>query len=183
MSDLVMESVGMPLGSESALVRRAAELSATDGIRARVGRAREQAPDSLVTVIELADSTAAAPAAPAGATVRRYRVLADFVAEGYSPDAAGVLQSVLLDTNDPDQLAAWYADEHMDLLFQVPGWLRCVRGELIEGDGPRYLALHELAAVEVATNPLGDPARSTPWRDRVFATVTDSERELYRLLP
>jgi hypothetical protein len=48
---------------------------------------------------------------------------------------------------------------------------------LVEGGGLPFLALHDLAGESVATDPIGDPARSSPWRDRVMAQVTAYERD------
>lgn len=118
---------------------------------------------------------------------RVYRGVEEFVNGGPSPDlptpdlAANAL-AVWMSVEDPQDLAAWYAREHIPLLFGVPGWLRCRRFELVSGGGPRFLALHDLASAETVDDRRAESARSTPWRDRVIGYQTAHERRLYRRL-
>lgn len=76
----------------------------------------------------------------------------------------------------------WYEEEHLPLLAAVPGWLRTRRFELAEGEGPRFLAMHDLADESVFSHPAYRAATSTPRRDAVVADRVDHQRRVYRLL-
>lgn len=81
-------------------------------------------------------------------------------------------------------MTAWYAQEHIPMLLQVPGWRRIRRYRLVRGmDGPapEFLSLHELAGPEVLDEPGFLAAVSTPWRDRVVASALRRERRLFGL--
>lgn len=68
-----------------------------------------------------------------------------------------------------DDLDAWYEQEHINLLLQIPGWLRVRRYRLDESqDGQRltHLALHDLRGPDVFNAP-ERAALATPWRDRL----------------
>lgn len=77
---------------------------------------------------------------------------------------------------------SWYDEEHIPLLMRVPGWLRIRRYSLLEGNGPGYLALHDLASESSLETPEYQAATTTPWRDRVVADRVEYERRLFRLL-
>lgn len=76
----------------------------------------------------------------------------------------------------------WYEEEHLPMLAQVPGWLRSRRFELAEGNGPAFLAMHDLATPDVFSHPAYARATSTPRRAAAIASRTAHERVLYRLL-
>jgi hypothetical protein len=76
---------------------------------------------------------------------------------------------------------AWYADEHIGLLHSVPGWRRVRIFEQFDGNGPRFLALHELDSPAVFDTPEYRTATSTSWRDRVITGVTRRERSLFKV--
>lgn len=78
------------------------------------------------------------------------------------------------------ELDAWYDQEHIPLLMNVPGWLRVRRYSLLAGDGPRYLALHDLCAPEALREP-AHAATKTPWRERLAASRREYDRRLFRL--
>jgi hypothetical protein len=87
--------------------------------------------------------------------------------------------------NDP---AAWYTEEHIPMLLQVPGWRRIRRFRLTRAlDGPgdlepgSFLSVHELAGPEVLEDPGFRAAVSTPWRDRVVASALRRERRVFGL--
>jgi hypothetical protein len=84
-----------------------------------------------------------------------------------------------------DDLAAWYAEEHIPMLLKVPGWRRIRRFRLIRAlDGPEpgsFLSMHELAGPEVLEDPGYRAAVSTPWRDRVVASALRRERRVFGL--
>jgi hypothetical protein len=81
-------------------------------------------------------------------------------------------------------LAAWYTEEHIPMLLEVPGWRRIRRYRLVrglDGPGPDFLSLHELAGPEVLEEPGYRAAISTPWRDRVVASALRRERREFGL--
>lgn len=119
---------------------------------------------------------------PASPDRRVYRGREEFVNDGFTVDASTTAVGVWMSVDDPDDFSAWYAEEHVPLLFAVPGWLRCRRFELVSGAGPQFLALHDLASLDAVDDPRGAPARNTQWRDRVIAYRTAYERRVYSLL-
>jgi hypothetical protein len=84
-----------------------------------------------------------------------------------------------------DDLAAWYTEEHIPMLLQVPGWRRIRRFRLVRGldedPGPDFLSVHELAGPEVLEDSRYREAVSTPWRDRVVASALRRERRVFGL--
>jgi hypothetical protein len=97
---------------------------------------------------------------------------------------APVLLSVALSVpaGAEDDLQAWYTDEHIPMLLEVPGWGRIRRFRLVRGmDGaaPEFLSVHELTGPEVLEEPGYRAAISTPWRDRVVASALRRERRVF----
>ena len=83
-----------------------------------------------------------------------------------------------------DDLAAWYTEEHIPMLLEVPGWRRIRRFRLVrsmDGPGPDFLSLHELAGPEVLEDPRYRAAVTTPWRDQVVASALRRERRVFGL--
>ena len=83
-----------------------------------------------------------------------------------------------------DDVAAWYTEEHIPMLLAVPGWRRIRRFRLtraLDGPGPDFLSVHELAGPEVLEEPGYRAAISTPWRDRVVASALRRERRVFGL--
>jgi hypothetical protein len=78
-----------------------------------------------------------------------------------------------------DDLRAWYAQEHIPMLLNVPGWRRIRLFEQVDGTGTRFLALHELESEAVFDTAEYKQATSTPWRERVISGVTRRERWLF----
>jgi len=99
-----------------------------------------------------------------------------------TPEPAAYQLSVAMDPAtgaDADYLA-WYADEHIPMLLEVPGWRRVRVFEQVDGSGPRFMALHELDSPAVFDAEAYKKATSTPWRNRVVEGVTRRERSLFR---
>jgi hypothetical protein len=88
-----------------------------------------------------------------------------------SPPAAG-----------EDDFVAWYREEHIRMLLEVPGWRRVRLFRQVEGDGPAFMAVHELETPDVFNHERYTEAISTPWRHRIRSSVTRYERNLFRLL-
>ncbi len=83
-----------------------------------------------------------------------------------------------------DDLAAWYTEEHIPMLLEVPGWRRIRRFRLVrsmDAPGPDFLSVHELAGPEVLEDPRYRAAISTPWRDRVVSAALRRERRVFGL--
>jgi hypothetical protein len=100
--------------------------------------------------------------------------------DGPAPVILAVAMSV--SAGAEDDLAAWYTDEHIPMLLEVPGWRRIRRFRLtrsMDAPGPDFLSLHELAGPEVLEEPGYRAAISTPWRDRVVASALRRERRVF----
>jgi hypothetical protein len=83
-----------------------------------------------------------------------------------------------------DDLAAWYAQEHIPMLLKVPGWQRIRRFRLtrsLDDPAPEFLSVHDLAGPQVLEEPAYRAAVSTPWRDRVVASALRRERRVFGL--
>ena len=99
---------------------------------------------------------------------------------------APVMLSVALSVpgESEDDLAAWYTEEHIPMLLEVPGWRRIRRFRLVrsmDAPGPDFLSVHELAGPEVLEEPRYRAAISTPWRDRVVSAALWRERRVFGL--
>src|SRR5690348_18157367 len=95
---------------------------------------------------------------------------------GRNPDPAPVILAVAMSVPEGSEadLAAWYTEEHIPMLLEVPGWRRIRRYRLVrglDGAGPDCLSMHELVGPEVLDEPGYRAAISTPWRDRVVASA------------
>ncbi|HEV7666790.1 MAG TPA: hypothetical protein VGQ62_24865 [Chloroflexota bacterium] len=80
-----------------------------------------------------------------------------------------------------DDFVSWYREEHIRLLLAVRGWRRVRLFRQLEGDGPAFLAVHELESPNVFDEPAYQAAISTPWRGRIRSSVTRYERNLFKL--
>ena len=72
---------------------------------------------------------------------------------------------------DPEHDAdfnAWYNEEHLQDLLNLPGFLNAARYEALKG-GPRYLACYELASVEAVQSEAYQKLRreSSAWSQRI----------------
>lgn len=83
--------------------------------------------------------------------------------------------------NGSAELNTWYNEEHIPLLMKVPGWRRIRRYELVTGNGPSFLAVHDLDSPAVLDHPLHRSAIETPWRTRVAAARVEYQRSLFQL--
>jgi hypothetical protein len=77
---------------------------------------------------------------------------------------------------------AWYAEEHVRVLLEIPGWRRVRLFEQLDGQGPGFLAVHELERPDVFDDPGYPRAIGTPWRARIRSSVSRYERNLFRRL-
>ena len=80
-------------------------------------------------------------------------------ADGPAPVILAVANSVPPDMED--DMTAWYEQEHIPMLLEVPGWRRIRRYRLIGPapgrPGPGFLSLHELAGPAVLEDPATGP--------------------------
>jgi hypothetical protein len=100
------------------------------------------------------------------------------------PDEAAYQMTVCM--SPPAQgfadFADWYRQEHIGMLLEVPGWRRVRLFRQVVGDGPSFMAVHELDTPDVFDHPNYTAAISTPWRARIRSSVSRYERSLFRLL-
>ena len=100
--------------------------------------------------------------------------------DGPAPVILAVANSVASET--VDDMTAWYEQEHIPMLLDVPGWQRIRRFRLTGppplGDGLGFLSLHELAGPAVLSEPGYRAAVSTPWRDRIVSGALSRERRV-----
>jgi len=121
----------------------------------------------------------------AGLATLDRRVYEQISSDGAAPsEPTPVLLAVALSVpaGAEDDLTAWYTQEHIPMLLEVPGWRRIRRFRLTRGmdaPGPDFLSLHELAGPEVLEEPGYLAAISTPWRDRVVASALRRERRVF----
>ena len=99
-------------------------------------------------------------------------------------DPAPFVMSVALEP-PPDQVEdfhAWYREEHSPMLMEAKGWRRIRRYEQVEGNGPRFMALHELDSLDGFETKEYEAALATPWRLRVTGAVLGRERLRWELI-
>lgn len=118
---------------------------------------------------------------PRGIDRRFYASLGtDSINDGYALERCTHLLAVLQSVAhaDEEEFNAWYDQEHVPMLAAVPGWLRSRRFSRVGGDGPDFLAYHELASTDVFEDPAFAAARATPWRATVVGYRIDYESRL-----
>jgi hypothetical protein len=120
----------------------------------------------------------------AGLTTLDRRVYEQISLDGPVGPVAPVILAVALSVpaGAEEDLDAWYADEHIPMLLDVPGWLRIRRYRLsrsLDEPAPEFLSVHELAGPQVLEEPSYLAATSTPWRDRVVASALRRERRVF----
>jgi hypothetical protein len=83
-----------------------------------------------------------------------------------------------------DEFHDWYNTEHLPALASVAGFLSARRFRLVEGDGPRYLALYDVASYDVLKGQEYLTKRESPWAERIRRLVVSRERNVYeRIFP
>jgi hypothetical protein len=68
------------------------------------------------------------------------------------------------------------------MLLAVPGWRRVRLFRQVEGDGPAFMAVHELETPGVFAHPNYEKSIATPWRQRIRSSVSRYERNLFKSL-
>lgn len=111
------------------------------------------------------------------AMIRRFRdanrgtfaLLCEWSADGVGElgSAGGLLAVGLVPQQGYDEeYNAWYDQEHIPFLMQVPGVLRARRFRAVEGE-PRYLALYDLTEPGIRGSEAFARAADTPWSARM----------------
>ena len=119
----------------------------------------------------------------AGLAALDRRVYEQISTDGPGPGPVIVARAMSVPASAEEDMAAWYAEEHIPMLLKVPGWRRIRTFRLrqsLDGPGPDFLALHELAGLEVLEEPGYRVAANTPWRDQVVASALRRERRVFR---
>jgi hypothetical protein len=115
---------------------------------------------------------------------RVYELFSDDGSPVGRPASAVLAVAMSVPADAEDEMNAWYTDEHIPMLLEVPGWRRIRRFRLtrsLDAPGPDFLSLHELAGPEVLEAPGFLAAIRTPWRDRIVATALRRERRVFSL--
>ena len=110
------------------------------------------------------------------------RVYQQVSSDGPEPDGpspAVMVVAISVPPDVEDDMAAWYADEHIPMLLEVPGWRRIRRYRLTAGTAPAWLSLHEISGPEVFDEPAYQAASSTPWRNRIVGSAVARERRVF----
>lgn len=110
---------------------------------------------------------------------RRVYTLLDEHGAPDGPPGVLLARSVTVAPGHEAELHAWYTEEHIPLLRELPGWHRTRRYVLRDGDAPRFLALHEISGADLFGTDAYRRATSTPWRAAVMRHVTRSERRVF----
>jgi hypothetical protein len=99
-------------------------------------------------------------------------------------DHAPFVMSVALEPppEGVDDFHAWYREEHSPMLMAAPGWRRIRRYEQLDGNGPRFMALHELDSLDGYQSDEYKAALATPWRIRTTNAVVRRERYIFELV-
>ncbi len=94
-------------------------------------------------------------------------------AEGMMLNALNVAPEV------EDEFNAWFTEEHLPRLSQVPGVLRARRYRMAGGTH-RYLALYDLTSPEVQASSAWQAAADTPWTQKMRPHFKDRLRLVLR---
>jgi hypothetical protein len=112
---------------------------------------------------------------------RVYALLSDSGSADDGPPEVVLAVSLSVPPGREDDLAAWYAEEHIPMLLAVPGWLRIRRYRLTGGTAPAYLSLHSLSGMSVFEEGAYRAAVSTPWMKRIVESAIGRERRVFGL--
>jgi hypothetical protein len=81
-----------------------------------------------------------------------------------------------------DEIARWYAEEHLRGLAGVPGCVRARRYVNLDA-GPRSHACYALVTEQALGSPPWLAVRGTPWSSRVRPHFTNTRRTMMRVVP
>jgi hypothetical protein len=101
--------------------------------------------------------------------------------------------SIEVKPEDEEDLNKWYAEEHMDAISKVPGWLRGRRYELVSSielagkadkntpSAAKYLSIHEWDRPDYRSTKEFMKMYDTPWSTRVTNYVIRKEPRTFEL--
>jgi hypothetical protein len=111
---------------------------------------------------------------------RRYSLISDSGPTGQAPPVVMAVSMSVPEQTEPD-MQAWYVEEHIPMLLEVPGWRRSRCYVRTLGDGPKYLSLHEIDSHASFDRPAYKAASSTPWRNRIVESAIGREKRIFDL--
>ncbi|GJJ08376.1 hypothetical protein Clacol_002590 [Clathrus columnatus] len=105
------------------------------------------------------------------------KIYADVLHRGqFQPVIGTILVAVrlLIPSANAKELEEWYQKEHVDMLADIPGWLRSrlfkeLSSESSKTDLVQYMALHEYHSDNGLGGPKHVAASSTDWRMRIMS--------------
>ena len=77
---------------------------------------------------------------------------------------------------------AWYDEEHIGMLLEVPGWRRVRLFQHVEGEGAGIHGRARARDTGVFEHPNYEKSIATPWRQRIRSSVSRYERNLFKAL-
>jgi hypothetical protein len=110
---------------------------------------------------------------------RVYEPISEDGAPGDGPPPVVLAVSMSVPADREDDVAAWYAEEHIPMLLAVPGWRRIRRFRLTSGTAPAYLSLHEMSSMSVFDEDSYRAAVGTPWMKQVVGSAIGRERRVF----
>jgi hypothetical protein len=85
-----------------------------------------------------------------------------------------------------EEFMRWYAGEHTEEFLEIDGFVLARRYRLVEGPGPKYLAMFELRDPSVLRDPrylkLRDPAQMSETMHRMHTYTRERIRRVYELI-
>jgi hypothetical protein len=78
-----------------------------------------------------------------------------------------------------DEFNEWYLKEHIPLLLLTPGWMGSRRFRRIEGDGPKYMTIHEIESPLVLEREERKRTHRTEWAQRIRPQFRNDSHDLY----
>jgi hypothetical protein len=78
---------------------------------------------------------------------------------------------------------AWYRKQHLDMLAMCEGYRRTTRYERVDGEKPRFLALHEWACKpeDLPTEQIEQVAK-TEWSLKILSEAEVKDRDVFELI-
>jgi hypothetical protein len=120
--------------------------------------------------------------------VRKATRICRFLAEQMTPgrlagamEAEGMLMfAANVAPEREDEFNAWYNEEHLPRMSQVPGVLRALRFRVPETSTHKYFSIYDLREPEVEASQDWKDAANTPWTAKLKPQMTDVVRLVLR---
>lgn len=78
-----------------------------------------------------------------------------------------LLAMIDIDPAHEEEFNRWYNEEHLPDRQNCPGFLNGRRFKLVDGPGPKYLALYDLEGPEVLDGDDYKKIASSPWTEKL----------------